>query len=73
MVFTDGENFVLMPPVRDHKRIFEGDKGPNTGGMGTVADWGLVTDSQMGQIVWDIVEPTLRGCLSDGFKFREFF
>ncbi|GIU83175.1 MAG: phosphoribosylamine--glycine ligase [Acidobacteria bacterium] len=70
LVFTDGENFVLMPPVRDHKRIFEGDKGPNTGGMGTVADWGLVTDSQMGQIVWDIVEPTLRGCLSDGFKFK---
>jgi phosphoribosylamine--glycine ligase len=70
LLFSDGESFVLMPPVRDHKRIFDGDKGPNTGGMGTVADFGLLTDVQVGQIVWDIVEPTLRGCVAEGFKFK---
>ncbi len=70
LLFVDGKHFVLMPPVRDHKRVFEGDKGPNTGGMGTVADLEILTQVQTGQIVWDIVEPTLRGCLAEGFKFK---
>jgi len=70
LLFVDGKHFVLMPPVRDHKRVFEGDKGPNTGGMGTVADLEILTQVQAGQIVWDIVEPTLRGCLAEGFKFK---
>jgi phosphoribosylamine--glycine ligase len=70
LLFVDGKHFVLMPPVRDHKRVFEGDKGPNTGGMGTIADSEILTQLQTGQIVWDIVEPTLRGCLAEGFKFK---
>ena len=42
LAFVDGESYALMPPVRDHKRIGDGDTGPNTGGMGTVTDASLL-------------------------------
>ncbi|MBX3299340.1 MAG: phosphoribosylamine--glycine ligase [Acidobacteria bacterium] len=71
LMFADGENYSLMPPVRDHKRIGEGDTGPNTGGMGTVTDDGkLLTDDQIREIEETIVLPTLRGCISEGYPFR---
>jgi phosphoribosylamine--glycine ligase len=70
LMFADGADFALMPPVRDHKRIGEGDTGPNTGGMGTITDSGLLTSAQTQQIVTDIIEPTLQGCVSEGFPFR---
>ena len=70
LMFVDGNNFVLMPPVRDHKRIGEGDTGPNTGGMGTITDSGLLTPAQTQQIIEEMIEPTLAGCIADGFPFR---
>ncbi len=70
LMFVDGENFALMPPTRDHKRIGEGDTGPNTGGMGTVTDSSLLTEAQIGRIVEEIIEPTLNGCRDEGFPFR---
>lgn len=70
ILFADGENFALMPPVRDHKRIFENDLGANTGGMGTVCDDNLLNEEQTAQIVREIVEPTLRGCRAEKFPFR---
>jgi phosphoribosylamine--glycine ligase len=70
LMFADGEDFALMPPVRDHKRIGEGDTGPNTGGMGTITDSGLLTSAQSQQIINDIIEPTLAGCIDEGFRFR---
>jgi len=70
LMFVDGNNFVLMPPVRDHKRIGEGDTGPNTGGMGTITDSGLLTPAQTQQIIAEMIEPTLDGCIEDGFPFR---
>ena len=70
ILFADGENFALMPPVRDHKRIGEGDTGANTGGMGTVCDDSLLSDEQTEKIVEEIVKPTLRGCKVEGFRFR---
>jgi phosphoribosylamine--glycine ligase len=69
-MFADGENFALMPPVRDHKRIGEGDTGPNTGGMGTITDDSLLTEAQTQQIVEEIIKPTLKGCRDEGFPFR---
>lgn len=70
IMFADGENFALMPPVRDHKRIGEGDTGANTGGMGTVSDQNLLTEKQTVKIVEEIIKPTLRGAKKDGFPFR---
>ena len=70
LAFCDGTNFVLMPPVRDHKRIGDGDTGPNTGGMGTVADSDLLSAELLREIEQTIVRPTLDGCRSEGFPFR---
>lgn len=70
IMFADGENFALMPPVRDHKRIGENDTGANTGGMGTVSDRNLLTDEQTATIVGEIIKPTLDGAKKDGFPIR---
>ena len=70
LMFADGEDFALMPPVRDHKRIGEGDTGPNTGGMGTFTDASLLTDAQLQEITDTIIRPTLLGCIREGFRYR---
>jgi phosphoribosylamine--glycine ligase len=70
LAFVDSEHFALMPPVRDHKRIGDGDTGPNTGGMGTITDASLLTQEQTQTIVETIIRPTLHGCIRDGFPFR---
>jgi len=70
LLFADGENFALMPPVRDHKRIGEGDTGANTGGMGTITDVNLLSDEQTAKIIEEIIKPTLEGAAQDGFPFR---
>jgi phosphoribosylamine--glycine ligase len=70
IMFADGNDYSLMPPVRDHKRIGEGDTGPNTGGMGTITDATLLTPKQTREIITDIIEPTLEGCVTEGFPFR---
>lgn len=69
IMFCDGKNFALMPPARDHKRIGEGDTGPNTGGMGVITDSALLSADELEQIVETIVKPTLKGAESDGFPF----
>lgn len=70
ILFCDGESFALMPPTRDHKRIGEGDTGPNTGGMGTITDASLLTTEQTSEIIDSIVKPTIKGCREEGFSFR---
>ena len=70
LMFVDGENFALMPATRDHKRIGEGDTGPNTGGMGTITDDSLLSKEQTNEIVETIIRPTLHGCIRDGHPFR---
>ena len=70
LMFADGTDHALMPPTRDHKRIGEGDTGPNTGGMGTFTDDLLLTAGQLATIEETIIKPTLRGCESEGFRFR---
>lgn len=70
LLFSDGEDFRLMPPARDHKRIGEGDTGLNTGGMGAITDANILDDSTLKIVIEQIVEPTLHGARADGFPFR---
>lgn len=70
LMFVDGEDVALMPAVRDHKRIGEGDTGPNTGGMGTFTDPSLLTPDQLAHITENIICPTLRGCTKEGLRYR---
>jgi len=70
LLFSDGKNYHLMPVARDHKRIGENDTGPNTGGMGTIADNSLIDPITLDQVIHEIVEPTLQGCRDEGFPFR---
>jgi len=70
LLFSDGRDYVLMPPARDHKRIGEGDTGPNTGGMGSVTDPSVIDDATLEQVIHQIIEPSLDGADREGFKFR---
>jgi phosphoribosylamine--glycine ligase len=66
----DGERFLLLPAAQDHKRIFDGDRGPNTGGMGTYAPAPVVTPAVMRRFEEQVMVPTLRGMAADGHPFR---
>lgn len=66
----DGERYVLLHAAQDHKRIFDGDRGPNTGGMGTYAPAPVVTPAVMREFEELIVKPTLRGMAAEGRPFR---
>ncbi|MAK60395.1 MAG: phosphoribosylamine--glycine ligase [Ponticaulis sp.] len=69
-VLTDGTNAVLLPAAQDHKRAYEGDKGPNTGGMGAYAPAPVMTDELTQQILETIIEPTLAGMRAEGCPFQ---
>jgi phosphoribosylamine--glycine ligase len=69
LALTDGVRLEVLPTVEDHKTIFDGDLGPNTGGMGTVCpSW--ITDPVRERIVHEILKPTLRGLAADGIAYR---
>ena len=68
---SSGAHQVLMP-ARDYKRISDGDQGPNTGGMGAVACRDILEPQMLAQIEREIVEPTVRGLVSDGLDYRGF-
>jgi phosphoribosylamine---glycine ligase len=70
LVFSDGQNYVLMPAARDHKRIGENDTGPNTGGMGSITDSSVLESRVLQRVVREIVEPTLAGAQREGFPFK---
>jgi phosphoribosylamine--glycine ligase len=70
LLWTDGRDYRLMPPARDHKRVGEGDTGPNTGGMGAVTAPDVLDERTLTTAVREIVEPTLEGARADGLDFR---
>jgi phosphoribosylamine--glycine ligase len=70
LFWTDGRDYALMPPARDHKRIGEGDTGPNTGGMGAITAPGVLDAETLERAVREVVEPTLAGLRADGLEFR---
>jgi len=70
LLFADGQDYALMPPARDHKRIGENDTGPNTGGMGAVTGSFILEANTLQRVVREIIEPTLAGAREEGFPFR---
>ncbi len=71
-VLADGERCLRLASAQDHKRIFDDDLGPNTGGMGAFAPSPLVTPSIEREVLDQIVEPVLRGMRQEGRPFRGF-
>ena len=70
LLFCDGRDFVLMPAARDHKRIGEGDTGPNTGGMGSITDDSILDAQTLKTVVDEIIVPTIEGATREGFPFK---
>ena len=71
-VLTDGTEFVRIGSAQDHKRIFDDDRGPNTGGMGAFAPSPLVTPDIDRRVAEDIVRPVLEGMQHEGHPYRGF-
>ena len=66
----DGKTAKLFPTSQDHKRALEGDRGPNTGGMGTYCPTPFLTEEQMGLAYNAILVPWRKGCAAEGIDFR---
>lgn len=70
IIVTDGDKYAVLPPTRDHKRVFDGNRGPNTGGMGAYSTDELMSQELRSVIEEKIVEPTLRGLAADGIRYQ---
>ena len=70
LALVDGERAVLLPSSQDHKRIFDGDKGPNTGGMGAYSPAPVVTDAMLPEIKERIIMPVVRELKRRGITYR---
>jgi phosphoribosylamine--glycine ligase len=69
-VIADGEHGVPLVAAQDHKRIFDGDRGPNTGGMGAFAPSPIVDENMQARILREIVRPVLHGLIVEGSPYR---
>lgn len=72
IVMTDGKSYAPLVPTRDHKRVFDGNQGPNTGGMGAYSTDELLPEPLRKTVVSTIVEPTLKGLAADGIPYQGF-
>ncbi len=70
IALCDGERYVLLPPAQDHKRVGEGDTGPNTGGMGAYAPAPFLTPAQLDAVGEQVIAPTLATLRRRGIPFR---
>jgi len=67
---VDGSSYLLLPDCRDHKKAFDGNLGPNTGGMGTISPSGSVDEALRARICREVLDPFLAGIQKDGIAFR---
>jgi len=72
IILTDGEQYAPLVPTRDHKRVFDGNLGPNTGGMGAYSTDDLLPAGLRDAIATNIVKPTLQGLSRDGIFYQGF-
>jgi phosphoribosylamine--glycine ligase len=72
IILTDGKRYAPLVPTRDHKRVFDGNHGPNTGGMGAYSTDELLPEDLRETIRSTIVEPTLQGLAADGIGYQGF-
>jgi phosphoribosylamine---glycine ligase len=72
ILLTDGQRYAALVPTRDHKRVFENNQGPNTGGMGAYSTDELLPEELRKTIQAKIIEPTMRGLVADGIKYQGF-
>jgi phosphoribosylamine--glycine ligase len=72
IILTDGERYAPMVPTRDHKRVFDGNRGPNTGGMGAYSSDELLSSALREAVISKIVEPTLTGLAREAIPYQGF-
>lgn len=71
-VLTDGKNYKILPSAKDYKRIGEGDKGLNTGGMGAISPVPFASEDFLSKVEERIIIPTINGLQKDGIDYRGF-
>jgi phosphoribosylamine---glycine ligase len=69
-VLCDGAHAVPLGSAQDHKRVFDGDKGPNTGGMGAYSPPPVMTDAMSARVMTEIIAPTLAGMAKRGYPYK---
>ncbi|RUM41637.1 MAG: phosphoribosylamine--glycine ligase [Desulfurobacterium sp.] len=70
LVVTDGENFIPLATAQDHKAVFDGDKGPNTGGMGAYSPAPVLSEEMEKEVQEKVIKPILRGMREEGHPFK---
>jgi phosphoribosylamine--glycine ligase len=72
IVMCDGKNVLALATSQDHKRLKDGDQGPNTGGMGAYSPAPIVTPSMHARVMREIINPTIQGMAKDGIPYTGF-
>ncbi len=70
LAIVDGRNILILPPCQDHKRLLDGDAGPNTGGMGAFCPSDTLSDEVMAKVEREILVPTIDTLRRDGIEYR---